>query len=163
MQKPLIISTCRAYGLPLDQAAYVLGTAEWETAHTLEPITERGSDAYLRAKPYWPFIGRGFVQLTWQANYLKAGRLVGVDLVAQPELALKADIAAKILVLGMKQGWFTGRKLADYSRPTSFDFVGARHIVNGGSTRPSCAPTAMTSSRPPSISSRPRCWPPTRR
>ena len=131
MQKPLIVATCLAFGLSLNQAAYVLGTAEWETAHTLEPITEMGSASYLRSKPYWPFIGRGFIQLTWKANYEKAGALIGADLVNDPELALEPNNAAKILVLGMKQGWFTGRKLADYINGTACDFVGARRIVNG--------------------------------
>src|ERR1035437_5975070 len=131
MQKPLIVTTCKTYKLSLNQASDVVATADWETNHTLEPITELGSAAYLQSKPYWPFIGRGFVQLTWRANYEKAGALIGVDLVAHPELALQPDIAAKILVLGMQQGWFTGHKLADYINDSICDFVNARRIVNG--------------------------------
>ncbi|MGN6103004.1 MAG: hypothetical protein ACTHOR_17840 [Devosia sp.] len=130
-QKPLIISTCMAYGLPLDQAAYVLATADWETAHTLEPITERGSEAYLRSKPYYPWIGRGFVQLTWKANYQWASGATGVDLIKDPNKALDAEIAAKILVLGMRDGKFTGKKLSDYIGRGKRDFVSARRIVNG--------------------------------
>lgn len=120
--------------------AYVLATAKHETADTMQPIVERGSDAYLRSKPYWPFIGRGFVQLTWKDNYAKASSKLELpmllssppqaDLVAHPEKALEPDIAAKILVRGMLEGWFTGKKLSDYIG-VGWDFVRARAIVNG--------------------------------
>lgn len=44
--------------------AYMLATVFWECARTMQPIREAGSDSYLRAKKYWPWIGRGYVQLT---------------------------------------------------------------------------------------------------
>lgn len=120
--------------------AYVLATAKHETANTMRPVTEYGSDAYLRAKPYWPFVGRGFAQLTWRDNYAKASSKLGLPmllssppqayLVAHPEKALEPGIAAKILVRGMSEGWFTGKKLSDYIG-VGCDFVKARAIVNG--------------------------------
>lgn len=42
------------------------------------------------------FHGRGFVQITGRANYAKYGKLIGVDLVANPELANKPEVAAAI-------------------------------------------------------------------
>lgn len=113
------------------QAAYMLATTWHETARTMLPIKERGSDLYLRSKPYYPFIGYGYVQLTWQNNYAKAGKLLSLDLVNDPELALKPEVAVKIMILGMKQGWFTGKRLSDYIDQSKKDYVNARRIING--------------------------------
>lgn len=115
------------------QYAYVLATVYHETAKTMQPITEYGSASYLKAKPYWPYIGRGFVQLTWQSNYAKADEKLGLgnELVADPDKALEPDIAAQILVRGMREGWFTGKKLSDYISGGHADYTGARAIING--------------------------------
>ncbi len=77
------------------------------------------------------FYGRGYVQLTWYDNYLRAGSELGVDLVKNPELALQPEIAAKIMRLGIVGGWFTGRKLAHYFSGSLKDFVNAHAIING--------------------------------
>lgn len=111
--------------------AYMLATAKWETAHTMQPITELGSQRYLRSKRYWPWIGRGFVQLTWEYNYRKAARKTGADLLSHPELALDLAIATKIMFDGMAEGWFTGKKLGDYFNNQKTDWVNARRIING--------------------------------
>jgi putative chitinase len=42
--------------------------------------------------------GRGFIQITGKANYAKAGQALGIDLVNNPELAAKPDVAAKVAV-----------------------------------------------------------------
>jgi len=72
------------------------------------------------------YMGRGYVQITGRANYRKASSLTGRDLVAEPDLALRADIAARIIVHGMVHGWFTGRKMADFD-----SYVNMRRVVNG--------------------------------
>ena len=86
-------------------------------------------------RPYWrpdaqgrSWFGRGYVQLTHQVNYRKAGALIGVDLLSDPDLALDADIAAQILIQGCQSGLFTGRRLADY---LPGDWIGARRVING--------------------------------
>lgn len=122
--------------------AYLLATAKHETADTMQPIHERGSKRYFNK--YEPgtkignglgntqrgdgflFRGRGYVQLTGRRNYGKAGRKIGVDLVADPEAALKPVNAASILIMGCLEGWFTGRKLEDYP-----DFKNMRRVING--------------------------------
>ena len=48
-----------------------------------------------------------------------------------PALAMRPDVAAAILFYGMVEGWFTGKKLADYFGPGRNDPVGARRIING--------------------------------
>ncbi len=117
------------------QIAYILATVEWETNHTWKPVkeaywvSEKWRKKHLK---YYPYFGRGFVQITWKENYEKFGKLLGADLVKHPDLALYPAYAVYILVHGFKYGTFTGKKLDDYvSSEGNFDFVGARHIING--------------------------------
>jgi predicted chitinase len=81
------------------------------------------------------FIGRGYVQITGRANYHQFSNLptLGtVDLEANPDRASEPDIAAGIMVLGMRDGLFRGgHKLADYDLATTWDATHARNIVNG--------------------------------
>ena len=127
----LIINVCAANDLLRNQAAYVLSTAWHETAHTMKPVREYGGETYLKKKKYYPYVGMGYVQLTWRENYEKASRKLGVDFVTNPRLLLKQEYAAKILVRGMAEGWFTGKKLADYITVYRSDYKGARRIING--------------------------------
>lgn len=146
----LILSECQRQGLLRNQAAYVLATACWETAHTMEPVRETlaSSDASAIARldkawergqlkwvsrPYWRsgYFGRGYVQLTHEANYRKAGDKLGIDLVGNPSRALEPEIAAQILVVGSRDGWFTGAKLSDYITLQSSNYRGARRVING--------------------------------
>jgi len=124
--------------------AYMLATAFHETARTMQPIEEYGKGrgrAYGHPAGPWHQIydGRGDVQLTWEANYVKATarlRALGVigadvDLDKAPALALRPEIAAAIMIHGMLEGWFTGHKLADDFNATRDDPVDARRIING--------------------------------
>ena len=111
-------------GMSNDELAYLLATAKWETAHTMQPIAEMGSASYLRSKPYWPWIGRGLVQITWEANYKKYG-------ITDPKKALEWPTALHVIFDGMIKGMFTGKKLADYIGDGKRDYVGARKIING--------------------------------
>jgi hypothetical protein len=120
--------------------AYMMATAFHETARTMQPVreafwlSEQWRKAHLR---YYPYYGRGYVQLTWQANYARAGAFVGADLVTSPDLALRPDYAAIIMQVGMSEGWFRrdrhGRPhtLARYFGHGVDDPVGAREIING--------------------------------
>jgi len=119
----------------LRHLAYILATVFHECATTMWPITEYGSQSYLEGKDYWPFIGRGFVMITWEDNYRNASEKLSLtgdrDLVDHPELALDSLIAARILFRGMAEGWFTSKKLSQYFNEGKDDPVNARQIVNG--------------------------------
>lgn len=144
-------------GSPLAYAAYALGTAYHETAHTMQPVDEGGGTAYF-TRMYDPlpagnrpwvatrlgntkpgdgalFHGRGYVQLTGRGNYRKAGAILGVDLEGRPELAKVPANAARIMREGMGAGWFTGasfrHSLPDTGPATRDQFFGARRIING--------------------------------
>jgi putative chitinase len=115
--------------------AYILATVFHECATTMWPITEYGSQSYLQGKEYYPYIGRGFVMITWEENYRNASQQLSLtgsrDLVEHPELALDSLISARILFRGMAEGWFTGKKLGQYFNDAKNDPVNARQIVNG--------------------------------
>lgn len=76
----------------------------------------------------WRFRGGGFPQTTGRANFGKVGQLVGVDLLARPDLITQMDIAVHALVVCMIKGTYTGKKLSDYSLPAQFR--DARAIIN---------------------------------
>jgi predicted chitinase len=111
--------------------AYILSTIKHECAEKYKPVTEYGSQTYLKGKSYYPFIGRGYVQLTWKANYQKFSDLLEIDLVSEPELALDPENSWKILELGMSEGLYTGKKLADYVNEEKTDYKNARRVING--------------------------------
>ena len=113
------------------QQSYVLATVRHETANTFMPVKEYGSEAYLTKKAYYPYIGRGYIQLTWKDNYEKFGSILGIDLVNNMELACEPETAWKILELGMTKGLFTGKELNDYFNDQTTDYVNARKIING--------------------------------
>ena len=125
----------------LDAVKYVLATVEHETNGTFMPVkeaywlTESWRKKNLR---YYPYYGRGLVQITWEENYMKFSDILTkmynsnyIDLVSMPDLALNEDFAVKILVYGMKHGSFTGKRLDQYFTDKGSDFVNARRIING--------------------------------
>lgn len=126
----------------------MLATSYHETAMTMQPIAEYGRGKgrpYGRKlrhdrKPYdYPdklYYGRGDVQLTWYENYELMGKLLGVPLLEQPEIALRPDTSARIMIEGMtngrsNRGDFTGVSLENYFNSAKDDPVNARRIING--------------------------------
>ena len=135
--------------------AYMLGTAHHETGRTLQAVRETFASTDDKAiaildkafkagklpwvsKPYWQkdnagksWLGRGLVQLTHKANYEKMSMETGVDLVANPTLAMDLQTAVAIMFKGMTKGSFTNKKLGDYFSSTKEDWRQARRIING--------------------------------
>lgn len=121
--------------------AYMLGTTKWETDSTMQPVREAYwlSEEWRRENlRYYPFYGRGFVQLTWERNYQNMTELLhlSTDLVAHPDDALDPDIAVRVMFEGMLKGSssigdFTGRSLEEFFGPSIADWIGARTIING--------------------------------
>jgi D-alanyl-D-alanine carboxypeptidase/Bacterial SH3 domain/Chitinase class I len=129
-----IKAECQRQGIGLPaQIAYVLATTDWETGHTFEPVREayQKDDSWRRRNlRYYPYYGRGYVQLTWEDNYRKYAKILGLDLVKNPDLALDPKIALFILVHGFRTGAFTGKKIADYIDAEEKDFYHARRCIN---------------------------------
>lgn len=132
----LVLAAAKGAGFSVPQIAYVLATACWETAGTFKPVREAfylgaKADEYRARLRYAPWYGRGYVQLTWRDNYVRAGATLGVDLTSNPDRAMQPDIAASILVQGMKDGWFTGQAIGRYVNDRDKDYVQARRVING--------------------------------
>jgi len=118
----------------LEHAAYLLATVKHECADTYLPVREsfNRSEAWRKANlRYWPWYGRGFVQLTWEKNYVKAGKELGLDLTTNPDVVLAQRVSYQILLRGSSEGWFTEKKLSDYIRPGNIDYRNARRVING--------------------------------
>jgi len=131
-----IKAECRKQGIGLAaQVAYVLATVDWETGHTFKPVREAfwKSEAWRKENlgRYYPYYGRGFVQLTWKDNYRKYSEVLGDDLVNNPDLAMEPKNAVFILVHGFKTGAFTGKKIINYINAAGTDFHNARRCING--------------------------------
>jgi predicted chitinase len=135
---------CQKQGIGLpEQIAYVLATVELETGNTFKPIPERGPDSYferyegrqdlgnVHPGDGLRFKGRGFVQITGRNNYQNYAKIMGIDLVNNPDLALDPQNALFILVHGFKTGAFTGKKITTYINDEQTDFYNARRCING--------------------------------
>lgn len=121
-------------GGDLRWCAYWLATPFRETARTMQPVREAYwmSEEWRRENlRYYPYYGRGLVQVTWEENYAKLSPIVGRDLVAHLDDALIPDIAATCMFYGMEHGMFGGQGIAFWFNDVKDDPVGARHLVNG--------------------------------
>ena len=149
----LLVETSYNLGITeTNQIAYVLATAEHETATFSRLYEYGGSDPYtyfmnlygnrtdIGNRPNtddgYTYRGRGFAQLTGRANYEKMGQIMGVDLLNNPDLAADPILAARITVYGMKYGLFTTpntglARLDRYINDTHTDYINARKIING--------------------------------
>lgn len=133
-----------------------LATCYHETGRTMKPVREgfATSDAQARAavahlfargkisKNYalpeangLSYYGRGFPQLTHGFNYKAQAKRTGYDLYNNPDLMLRQDVSAKVLVMGMRYGDFTKKSMAYYAAGGAYDYYGSRAIINGDKNR----------------------------
>ncbi|MGK3143636.1 hypothetical protein [Pantoea sp. C2G6] len=134
-----IIEESRKQGFSLNsQIAYILATVKRETGDTFQPVREgdwvghTSTDEYRKKHyRYYPYYGRGYVQITWDYNYKAYSEKLGVDLVSEPDKALEPNKSLFILIDGFKNGVFTGKKLTDYVSKDRVDFLNARRCING--------------------------------
>ncbi len=140
----------------IQQTAYILATAYWESALTFLPVREGLAKSDAEAREYvqklfeegkirtnyalpaangQSFYGRGYVQLTWERNYRRIGdHLIGDEEIFynDPDQVLRTDLAAIILVRGMVDGIFSeeGQRLNDFINRDRADYLHARQTVN---------------------------------
>ncbi|MDH3682676.1 MAG: peptidoglycan-binding protein [Acidimicrobiia bacterium] len=133
----LLQSVCRREGLSGPQSAYVLATALHESRLGLwmddptagwsyEDRRRLGNTAEGDGRRYR---GRGYARLVGRLQYRQWGLHLDLPLEAEPDLAAVPEIAAEILVTGMKLGRFTGRALAEFVNETKVDYVRARRVM----------------------------------
>lgn len=148
-------------------AACALATSFLESAATMQPVEEafylgaRAEGWRQRNLRYYPWHGRGDVQITWEPNYrkadaalAKAGLISPGQLLANPKLAMRPDLAAYIMVKGMSEGWFAGDGKNGVNRHTlgrhlpgelgaTIQFKASRRIINGVDRNDDLAAYAM--------------------
>jgi hypothetical protein len=126
----------------------VLGTIAVETASSFEPVREafflgepEPAESYRRTLRYYPYYGRGFVQLTWESNYAATGPKVAAlwgtdpnqpdfDFVGNPDKVLEADFAAAALAIYFRDTkTLQGYRLVDACRAHDWEWV--RRLVQG--------------------------------
>jgi hypothetical protein len=134
-----ILDACEQHGLgTVEEIAYVLATASWESEFACKAEVRASLNDPVRELQdnYWSsgYYGRGFCQLTWKDNYRKLGRALGIELLRSPDLALEPVVAANILVVGMRDGLFTGRKLASAINKTCVDYRRARMTIGANAS-----------------------------
>lgn len=150
----------------IDQIANAFAQIGHETAHSFHPCVEgyylgdskapnyyigntdrvRRFQAGLR---YFPHIGQGDIQLTWEENYHLMDKLVRkyfpeivadfeartqqrFDLVNNPKQVLDGKISFCVMTVGMHKGSFrAGHTLDRYINANGVDHFNARDIVNG--------------------------------
>lgn len=148
----ILLDAMGAAGWPVAWAAYGFATAAHETNRTMQPVREAYwlSEDWRKEKlRYWPWYGRGYVQLTWERNYRRADDELdlGGSLIANADRALEPKIAAEIMVKGMEEGWFAeGHSLPAHlpvERGTFAQFTDARRIINGTDKAGDIAALAM--------------------
>jgi putative chitinase len=130
--------------------AYCLATTYHETSAEMLPIEEYGKGSgmeYGKPDPQTgqTYYGRGYVQLTWRENYARADKECGLtgDTSCEwhAENALDPEIAAEVMFVGMRDGWFRSNSggqpytLQMFFNDTRDDPYGARDIINGDKTK----------------------------
>jgi predicted chitinase len=135
---PLIESALETHGInSLGTRIAAIATVAVETGR-FSPVRERGGPAYF-TKHYEgradlgnnqpgdgaKFFGRGYIQITGRGNYSEYGREIGVDLIANPDLALDPAIGAEVLAL-----FFRTKNIPRLADASNWEAV--RRRVNGG-------------------------------
>lgn len=129
---PLIVAALEEQGIRSDLVEVaVAATVAVETGVFLPIRERRASTMQMQLRElqdrYWSsgYYGRGFVQLTWEKNYVATGKALGVDLAQNPDKALEPSIAARALA-----HFFASHRI--HVAADLHDWRAVRRLVNGG-------------------------------
>jgi murein DD-endopeptidase MepM/ murein hydrolase activator NlpD len=124
-----------------DQIVYMLATASGESGDGRDMVeiwdgkglqsTYDGRLGNTQAGDGYKYRGRGLSQVTGKERYQFFSKVLGIDVVADPDKMASPQVAVPTLVKGMIQGWFTGRKLGAHINASGTDFYNARRVING--------------------------------
>jgi len=125
----------------------MIGTVAIESASTFRPVREafylgepEPAESYRRNNlRYYPWYGRGYIQITWQSNYQLYGQKVNelwgsggaIDLIARPDDALDPDVSAAVAALYFRDHTtLQGYSIPEAARAGDWEWV--RRLVQGG-------------------------------
>ena len=135
----VLIAECLRQGVTSPRkVAYILGTAYHETGAFTIPLEWASGEDY----EFWAdlgnnspgdgprYKGRGYTQITGKVNYQRYQDLLGIPLVAQPELAEQPGISAFIAVHGINTNNLTKNAAAHRVYLNDGNFWPMTRIVN---------------------------------
>lgn len=97
--------------LPVDQLIQFLAQAKTET-HDFRSLIEYDSPKHSKYSGGQKYRGRGYLHITHDHNYERYGKMIGQDLVNNPDLLLRPDIAAQASLAYWKTyAWPTSQRL----------------------------------------------------
>ncbi|KAI9337278.1 lysozyme-like domain-containing protein [Obelidium mucronatum] len=121
------ITSGYSHALPggLPELALLLGNMAWESggfSHTKEQACQDGSCAY-----GW-YYGRGYIQLTWQANYQAAA-----DFLGRPEIASNPDLVSNDEYTNWQVvEWYWSQKVGPVLQSNGYSIGASVKAINGG-------------------------------
>lgn len=133
----ILATTYHETGRRIQAVRECFGKTDQESINCVTGLYRRGrikrNYAAIDPKTGKSYFGRGHVQLTWDYNYKRMGKELGMEnkVYTNPDLALHPDTSVAIMSEGMIKGLFTGKKLSQYFNSSSTNWGGARRIVNG--------------------------------
>ena len=138
------LALCGIDDRPVQMA--MIGTVAIESASTFRPVREafylgepEPAETYRKTLRYYPWYGRGYIQITWESNYATYSRKVNdlwgaggaVDLIARPDDALDPDISAAVAALYFRDHTTVqGYSIPQAARAGDWEWV--RRLVQGG-------------------------------
>ena len=129
----------------------MMGTIAIETFNTFRPVREAfflgepAAENHRRTQFYYPYYGRGYIQLTHEGNYRRYGPRIAelwgagghepdFNLVGEPDRALDPDISAAVSALYFRDHGGNGDALI-VQAARARDWREVRRLVQGGSDK----------------------------
>lgn len=126
------------YNLTKPQLAYLLATVDYQTGGTFSAASEERlpfgvntpEDIVAQNLRAAGFHGRGYSGLRGKDAYIGLSQVVGQDLVNNPGKLANPQVSYNVLIEGVMNGLFTGKRLDDYINAQKSDFYNARNVMD---------------------------------
>jgi len=116
------------------RVAHFMAQVLHESAH-LSAVKELGGKTYLKKKSYYPYYGRGLMQLTWESNFKAYGNFVGVDTytyIKNTDDTTCLDLIKKAPHSAQSACWFWTKEKKLNDEAEKNDFFAVTYKINGG-------------------------------
>lgn len=121
-----IVKECLKNGInDPTKIAFMIAVAEGESSlnHNAKGARNEGAGNYY---------GRSLVQITFDYNYKEASKVVGIDLIANPDKVHEPAISTALLVWGVKRGWCGIGGIDKYVTGPNSSLASAYRSIQGG-------------------------------